>query len=147
MTYKAPPIAIEHLEEPQASASTLTFRSAGGPAVEVEYLVNVGWSIEVRYDRTCANTRRAPFTGLQDKLKRLEMQVESNEQEFTLSGEGSVLLDWHACLARHHYFQPGASVISRAAGRIYPVLRFATCLINSNSTLFHLTPCISISTI
>jgi alpha-glucosidase len=76
------------------SGSKVSCTTILGAPLEIEFIENFGWSLEVRYDQLNINIHRQPFTGIQAKLKRSNLTLSSIDDIATVkSGEHTLSIN------------------------------------------------------
>lgn len=65
-----------------------------GAPLEIEFIQDVGWALEVRYDKSVKNLKRQPLTGDQSELKLSPLTVTSSASASSIkTGEHTLAID------------------------------------------------------
>lgn len=91
MGYKEPSPTLEQLTVSAKEPALVSFKDMPGNEVHVEYIEDIGWSIEVRYDLTNEGIHRQGFTGAQERLDRGELAVTQEKERTVMTcGDGTI---------------------------------------------------------
>lgn len=120
LSYRVPPPAFTKLIRAEHPSPTLVvLQNDLGVPIEIEYLCDVGWSIELRYDALDNSRFRQPFTGAQQQLEHVTLYLDETEREFVITvGEQQLAFDkesgkFSAASAGKVYFESNSQPFSR----------------------------------
>jgi len=86
MTYPEPIPALSKISNHAGSSPTQALlNDESGLGLEIEFLSDIGWSIELRYDSQNPLFWRQPFTGAQERLARGHAKILASESEILIS--------------------------------------------------------------
>jgi alpha-glucosidase len=77
--YPTPASLLGSIVQAHETSTGVTLLTEGRIPLEVSHYSDIGWSIEVRYDKACPNTRRQQFTGLQETLSRSPLSYQEHD--------------------------------------------------------------------
>ena len=83
--YLEPPAALGEITNASLKEQRAVLSDSTGLTLEIQFLQNFGWSLELRCDLLDTSIRRQPITAQQDSLERGKLGLNSSESTVSLS--------------------------------------------------------------